>query len=214
MRCFPADILVKRFIDKCTQRYDSTVVKVLSHRIQGLSSVLPLVIDPTVGADIRLVHVVRDPRGSINSRIKLGWLPEYNGSRFEGKVQRYCDSILKNVEYGQALNDSLKDRYKLIFYRDIAAKPFETAKEIFKFTQEELSDKILDWISDTTKPGNKTKVVTESRRPYSLIRDSFANIDKWRNESPLERTRIIEKSCQPLLELIQKIRFERESLLG
>ena len=132
MRCFPADILVKSFIDKCTQRYDSTVVKELSGRIPGtprLSSVLPLLNDPTVGADIRLLHVVRDPRGSINSRIKLGWLPEYNDSRFEENVQRYCDSILKNVEYGRALNGSLKDRYKLIFYRDIAARPLKRRKK-------------------------------------------------------------------------------------
>ena len=76
-----------------------------------------------------------------------------------------------------------------------------------------MSNKILDWISNTTNP-TKTKVVTESRRPYSLIRDSYVNIDKWRNESPLQRTRIIVKICQPLLELIDKIRLERESLLG
>ena len=192
------------------------VVKELFDRIPGtpsLSNVLPLLVDPTVGADVRLLHVVRDPRGSINSRIKLRWFPEHNNPHFEETIQGYCDSILKNVEYGQALNDSLKDRYKLIFYRDIAARPFETAKEIFEFAREEMSDKILDWISNTTMPANKTKVVTESRRPYSLIRDSYANIDKWRSESPLERTRIIEKTCQPLLELIDKIRLEREHLL-
>ena len=214
-RCFPAYILLQRFINKCAQWYDSTVVKELSSRIPGksLSSIIPLLIDPTVGADIRLLHIVRDPRASINSRIKLGWFPEYNDSDFERNVRRYCDVILKNVQYGQTLNDSLRDRYKLIFYRDITTRPFETAKEIFEFAQQEMSDKILDWILNTTKP-DKTQAATESRKPYSVIRDSDANIDKWRCESPLERTRIIEKACQPLLELIQKIRFQREYLLN
>ena len=214
-RCFPAYILLERFINKCAQRYDSTVVKELSSRIPGksLSSIIPLLIDPAVGADIRLLHIVRDPRASINSRIKLRWFPEYNNSHFEQSVRGHCDGILKNVQYGQTLNDSLRDRYKLIFYQEIATRPFETAKEIFEFAREEMSDKILDWILNTTKP-NKIQAATESRRPYSVIRDSDANIDKWRSESPLERTRIIEKTCQPLLELIQKIRFEREYLLN
>ena len=45
------------------------------------------------------------------------------------------------------------------------------------------------------------------------MRDAEANIEKWRSESPPERTLIIEKNCQPLLKLLDKISFDREYLL-
>ena len=46
--------------------------------------------------------------------------------------------------------------------------------------------------------------------PYSVVRDAEANIEKWRMESPPERTLIIQKNCQPLLKLLDKISFDQE----
>ena len=214
-RCYPADILVQRFIDKCKRKYDITVVKELTNRLPGrtLSSVVPLLIDPAVGADIRLLHVVRDPRASINSRIKLKWFPEYDNPYFEQRVQDYCHVIFQNIAVGKALSEAFKHKYKLVFYRDIAARPFDTAKEIFKFAGLEMTEKTLHWITNMTNP-DKREEMKESRRPYSLVRDSEANIDKWRSESPPERTRVIEEICQPLIKLLEKISFEQEYILS
>ena len=213
--CYPANILVQSFLYKCKHSYYSTVVKELTERLPGksLSRVIPLLIDPTVGADIRLLHVVRDPRASINSRIKLKWFPDYDSPYFERKVQSFCNVIVKNIELGEAIDDSLKNRYKLVLYRDIAARPFDTAREIFKFARLNMSEKTLDWITNMTVP-NKTEAKKELNRPYSLVRDSEANIDKWRGESSPKRTRIIERICRPLLELIEKISSEKERELN
>ena len=204
--CFPADVLVERFIDNCKHKYDGSVVKELSSRIPdgSLSSLIPLLIDPTIGADIRLLHVVRDPRASINSRIKLKWLPEFHSPNFEGKVRRYCKAIIKNIEFGRALGVSVKHKYKVILYRDIAARPIDTAREIFKFAGLNFSEKTLRWITSMTNPKNTT-LIKKFSSPYSLMRDSEANIDKWQSESPPQRSRIIERICQPLLELIKEI---------
>lgn len=214
-RCFPAGRLFRGFLDKCRQNFDNTVVKELSDRLphKRLSSVIPEIIDRTDNADIRLLHVVRDPRANINSRIRVGWMPDYKNATFEQKVQTHCDEIVENIEFGQQLNKSLKHRYKLITYRDIAARPVDTARELFKFAGFNMSDKTLKWIRDRTNPDHSIEAPSQFKKPYSLVRDSKANIDKWRGESPPERTRLIEKICQPLLELLEKIRFEREYLL-
>ena len=213
-KCLPADFLFKDFIQNCEQKYDSTVVKELSDRLPGkrLSSLFPLLMDSVAGVDVRLLHIVRDPRASINSRIKLKWFPEYDDPFFERKVRDYCNLIVENIEFGQALNGSLREKYKLIFYRDIAARPFKTAEEIFKFARLKMSEKTLEWITSMTNPTNTTRTIKESKRPYSLLRNSEANIDKWQSESPPQRIHIIERLCRPLLELIDKIVFEREYL--
>ena len=214
-RCFHAGRLLREFLDKCRQNFDNTVVKELSDRLphRRLSSVIPEVIDRTDNADIRLLHVVRDPRANINSRIKVGWMPDYKNATFEQKVRKHCDEIVENIEFGQQLNESLKHRYKLITYRDIAARPVDTAREVFKFAGFNMPDKTVRWIVNRTNPDHLIQSTAQLKRPYSLVRDSKANIDKWRSESPPERTRVIENLCQPLLELLEKIHFEREYLL-
>lgn len=213
-RCFPADKLFQSFLDKCRNNFDNTVVKVLSDRLPDgrLSSVIPEIILHADNADIRVLHVVRDPRASINSRIKLGWMPDYKSATFEQKVQNHCDKIVENIEFGQQLDESLRHRYKLILYQDIAARPVDTAKKVFKFAGFNISDNTIKWIANRTNP-DLIEVTEQSRKPYSLVRDSKANINKWRSESPVQRTRIIERICQPLLELLQKIRIEREYFL-
>ena len=212
-RCFPADALADYFIKKSKQKYNCTVVKALSERLPDgrLLSLLPLISELAMDADIRILHVVRDPRASINSRIKLRWFPEFNDPNFEEKVRYYCKAIIDNIEFGETLDEALKHRYKLILYREIAARPLDTAREIFKFAGLNLSDNTLEWIKNMTNPGETD--AKEFKRPYSLVRDAEANIEKWRSESPPERTLIIEKNCQPLLKLLDKISFDREYLL-
>ena len=131
-------------------------------------------------------------------------MPDYNSSNFEPTIRKYCDKINENIEFGKQLNESLRHRYKLILYRDIAARPVDTAREVFKFAGFDMSDNTLRWIANMTNP-KKNDAITQFRKPYSLVRDSKANIDKWRRESPLERTRLIESVCKPLLERIEKI---------
>ena len=206
--CFPSGELVQKHIDKCKNSY-FTVVKELTKRLPGkrMSSLSPLISDPTVDTDVRLLHVVRDPRASLNSAIKLGWMPDYNETNFQPKVKWYCDEIFQNIKFDQELKAPLNHKHRLILYRDIAARPFDTAREIFKFAGLDLSQKTVQWISNMTSL-KTVEAKKDSGAPYSLVRDSEANIDKWRSESPPERTRIIEEICQPLLKVIEEIRFE------
>ena len=37
--------------------------------------------------------------------------------------------IIKNIEFGRALGVALKHKYKVILYRDIAARPIDTARD-------------------------------------------------------------------------------------
>ena len=109
---------------KCKHCFSGTVVKVLPHRIPGgkLSSLLPVLTYRAVGVDIRLLHVVRDPRASINSRIKLGWFPEFNHTKFTKMVENYCNAIIDNIEFGQNTDISLFSIGTLLLIRLIQQK--------------------------------------------------------------------------------------------
>ena len=44
-----------------------------------------------------------------------------------------------------------------VFYRDIAANPLNTAKEIFTFAGMDLDENTFEWIKATTNLSNKTE---------------------------------------------------------
>lgn len=70
-----------------------------------------------------------------------------------------------------------------------------------------MSEETLQWVNNMTNPLEK-EAIKKLKKPYSLIRNSTANIGKWKVESPPERIRVIERVCQPLIELIEKISVE------
>ena len=71
-RCFPADALAEYFIKKSKQKYNCTVVKALSERLPDgrLLSLLPLISDLALVADIRILHVVRGRRNEAPRRTR------------------------------------------------------------------------------------------------------------------------------------------------
>ena len=121
--------------DVCTRHFKHSVTKVATVRLpeRKLSNIFPQIIYDNPDTEIKLLHVVRDPRGSINSRINLGWIKDFQWSRFFSQPRATCQAITQNVKYGASLEGSLKQHYKMVRYKDIASSPVKTAQEIYKF---------------------------------------------------------------------------------
>jgi len=77
----------------------------------------------------------------------------------------------------------------------------KTAQEIYKFAGFEMPESLIHWIVQTTNP-NKEALLQESKKAFSSVRNATANVEKWRKEAPIERTRIIERECSKLFDLL------------
>ncbi|XP_068727378.1 carbohydrate sulfotransferase 3-like [Montipora capricornis] len=203
MSCPDLASLPKIVQNVCLSHFKHSVAKVAIVRVQGrkLSNILPHIIHNTSGTEVKLLHVVRDPRGSINSRINLQWIHDYQESGFFYLPRDTCEGILQNVKYGASLEGSLKKHYKLVRYKDIALSPVKTAMEIYKFAGFEMPESVLHWIVQSTQP-TKEVLKKEAGKEFSTIRNATANVEKWRREAPIERTRIIEKECSELFDFL------------
>lgn len=191
------------YADKvCQTKYKHSVTKVGEPRIPGklISSLLPAVFLENPETDVRVIQLVRDPRGSCNSRIKLKWMPEYNSPRFLGIVREHCSKLVENIKFGRNL-DQWKEKYLEVNYRDLARKPIDTTKLMYKFTGFEMPDSVLDWVVQNTSP-SKEELEKQERDQYSSVRNSTANVGKWQRESPKERVQKIEQECSQALDLL------------
>lgn len=190
--------------DACLNKFNHSVVKVGQVRVPGesISVFIPRVFRDNPETDIRVIQIVRDPRGSINSRIRSGWISDFTYTGFPSLARKMCYKIYANIQFGRALKSEwLKERYLEVTYREITTMPITTAKKIYNFAGFLMPDILIDWIVRSTNPDEK-KLQQAIEDPYSHVRDSSKNYFKWRKESPIKRVRVIEEQCKGLLDLL------------
>ena len=190
----------------CLSKFKHSVVKVGQVRVplESLGVFIPSVFRDNPDADVRVIQIVRDPRGSINSRIRSGWISDFTYTGFPQTVYSLCSKITRNIDFGRKLQsvEWLKDRYMEITYKEIATMPVTTARKMYKFAGFEMPDSLIDWIASSTNP-DEEQLSEALENPFSHIRDSSRNYIKWRRESPIKRVRVIEEQCKTLLDLLR-----------
>ena len=188
----------------CLNKFNHSVVKVGQVRVptESISIFIPNVFLANPDTDIRIIQIVRDPRGSINSRIRAGWISDFTFTGFPAVVYKMCSKIEANIQFGRELESAwIKERYLEINYQEITSMPVTTAKKIYKFAGFEMPDSLIDWIVQSTNPDER-QLRQAMNNPFSHVRDARKNYLKWRSESPIKRVRIIEQRCKDLLDLL------------
>ncbi|XP_022782077.1 carbohydrate sulfotransferase 1-like isoform X1 [Stylophora pistillata] len=204
------------FVDHvCSTKYKHSVVKVAPTRLpkKKLADLIPRVLLENPDIDVRVLHLVRDPRGNINSRINLNWVKDYPNPKLPSIAADLCGLILINLYHAHnTLTDlGLKHKYKLILYKQISDDPLGTAKEIYDFAGFDMPLETKKWILETTKPSEE-KLKKELEKPYSIVRNASGNADKWRQDAFYFRNRIIERHCKTLLDSLGLERVSRPNL--
>ncbi|XP_022783125.1 carbohydrate sulfotransferase 3-like [Stylophora pistillata] len=187
----------------CLKKFNYSVVKVGQVRVprESISTIIPRVFHANPDTDIRVIQIVRDPRGSLNSRIKNGWISDFTYVGFHFLVRKMCHKIEANIQFGRESKSEWKDRYMEVTYREITTMPVTTAKKMYTFAGFDMPDSLIDWIIKSTNP-DQEELKEALHNPYSHVRDSSKNDLKWRKESPIKRVRIIEEECEGLLNLL------------
>ena len=192
------------FVDRvCKENFKHSVVKVSPVRLpqEELANLVPQVLLENPDVDVRILHLVRDPRGNINSRISIDWVKDYPNPLLGRTARKLCDTIVGNLEHahGALKNLNLTHRYKMVLYKQIADDPIGTAKEIYKFAGFEMPYEVEEWIIESTRPSeDQLKKALENR--YSPVRNATGNADKWRKVEFFHRNRVIEKECKVLMD--------------
>ena len=188
----------------CLSKFKHSVAKIGEPRVPDnlLSAVVPKLLEENPETDVRVIQLVRDPRGSFNSRIKLGWMVEYHHSDFPITVRYKCSKLAQNIKFGRNLPSKWRVKYLEVHYQDLAKHPIETANSMYEFAGFQMSPKILDWVRKNTSP-SKEELLKEKKDVFSSVRNSSANADYWTQEAPINRTRIIEKYCKEAFDLLK-----------
>nr|XP_054752068.1 carbohydrate sulfotransferase 1-like [Lytechinus pictus] len=180
-----------------------TVLKTI--RVQSILELKKFIEDP--GLNIKILHLVRDPRAVMSSRWNL---KESNKDLFRRKgpgadeVLDLCDHMQQNVALGSSTPDWLKDRYIRVRMEDIAQDPIGETKRLYDKLGMRLHDDVLSWIKENTHGSTDG---SETFNPYSRTRDTKKVVNTWKSKLSVPSIQRIESSCWKLMNALSYERF-------
>lgn len=211
-RCGPLNLTMAS--ESCLQK-EHRVIK--SVRVRQLETLRPLAEDPRL--DVRFIHLVRDPRAVLASRIVAFEAKYKHWKRWASsgdvpldddevkKLKGNCDNIRMSAEIGLRRPPWLRRRYMLVRYEDIARFPMRKATEMYRFAGIPFTPQAKAWILRNTQASKKTSSV------YSTQKNSSEQVEKWRFSLPFKIAQVVQKVCGPTLKLFGYKTVSSEEML-
>ena len=142
----------------------------------------------------KIIHLLRDPRGRLNSFINLHKKPYRLPN---DPIRKVCRRQMKDIEVRKDLEKQYPNMFMEIHYEDAATNTIDVAKRIYQFVySEDIPEKLMKWIKMNTKNNNtdlKEADFGTSRR------NSTATSLAWKQELDTETRLMIEKECKDLI---------------
>jgi len=147
-----------------------------------------LVEDPSL--NVKVLLLVRDPRGTIQSRKHRDWCP---GNPDCEDPARLCDDLVSDYHAVKDLMKRFPGRYKVFRYEDFSMDPVNNTADVFKFFEFSVHKKVLEFLDSHTK-SNKGGV-------SSTFRDSKTAPFKWREKLTMGEVVEIQVKCEKAMKL-------------
>ncbi|XP_073417397.1 carbohydrate sulfotransferase 4-like [Dendrobates tinctorius] len=179
------------------QMYTHVVMKTV--RILDLSILLPLLRDPNL--NLRIIHLVRDPRAvalsrksfvlNIENRILLknevSKKKNFTISEVMAKICKAQTEINKLARSSKFLND----RYMVIRHEDLARYPVESMRQMFDFAELHIIKDMEQWMHNITH-----EEIRGTERFMAFSRVSSKVIEKWRTAADFNFVHQVQLMCK------------------
>lgn len=151
---------------------------------------------------LKVIHLVRDPRGSLLSRMRIRELQ--SDIRYEASYR--CWQMAQDLKHADILHKRYPGRVLQMRYEDVAENPLEMTKFIYKFIGHKISSSVIQWIQNKTQP-NKYK---DSELYSTLRRNSSDTAHAWKRRIPKGMAVEIQRICENVIRKLNYTIFDKQ----
>ncbi|XP_066271324.1 carbohydrate sulfotransferase 3-like [Branchiostoma lanceolatum] len=148
--------------------------------------------------DLKIIHLVRDPRGIIASRMGVKYKHVKGTSYADKNVEDYglyglCHGALRSMQPKLGTNSFLRDKYALVRYEDIIDDLTGMVEKLYNFVGVPHHPDILRWMQLNTK--------SAGGGPFSTTRNAKETANKWRSKLTFNQVKTIQENCAETMHL-------------
>lgn len=195
-------------VEETCAAYSHVVLKEV--RFFELESLYPLFQDPNL--DLRIIHLVRDPRAVMRSREESAKaferdnavvLEQRNVPAAEVQyqvMQEICHSHVRiNERAILKAPPFLKGRYKMVRYEDMAHDPLREIIGMYEFVGLEMTGQLEEWIYKVTHGKGKGS----KKEAFKITSRNAVDISQaWRSTLPHNKVKRIQEVCRGAMSLL------------
>ena len=152
---------------------------------------------------LKVIHLVRDPRGISNSRRHSA------GMRMSQETDKHsialCKEMFLDITVGDILRQKYYRRITMIMYEALAERPSEGAKYVYRFLNIKYNKNIEEWVYNSTH-ANRNDGFFGTQRSNA----SEASVH-WRKQLDFSDVDIIQKHCKEVLDLLGYYSFKSKT---
>ncbi|XP_014681213.1 PREDICTED: carbohydrate sulfotransferase 1-like [Priapulus caudatus] len=152
------------------------------------------------GIRLKVIHLIRDPRGVMSSRLSLHGEDRLSDGRLAESARDLCRQMVADLKDGRAL---LKpDQYHQVKYEDLAQYPIQTAKKVYSFLDLEMDAAVVKYLHIHAGAENSSNVHENFAFQYGTYRrNASATALGWRKGLTKAQIKKVEKGCREIFEM-------------
>ncbi|XP_021374890.1 uncharacterized protein LOC110464150 isoform X2 [Mizuhopecten yessoensis] len=139
---------------------------------------------------LKVIHLLRDPRGMIESRKRGGFLGPRMDVDITTVARSVCERFERDIEIATKLKQKYPGRLKTYLYEQIAEHPKSASASLFNFLGLTASDSFDMWLHNHTAAGSNGKYYGTTRANSSLTASS------WRLHMSYNDVLKVDNECQ------------------
>ncbi|XP_033222948.1 carbohydrate sulfotransferase 4-like isoform X2 [Belonocnema kinseyi] len=174
-----------RFLNSFCRLFPFQSMKVVRLRLRLVEKLLA---QESLG--VKVVLLVRDPRGSLQSRSHRDWCPTEPDCSDPALL---CADLVSDFKAAKKFSKKYPQNFRIVRYEDLSVDPYEYVKDLYKFYGLDLHPNIKRYLDTHTK--------TDYGAVSSTFRNSKAAPFHWRTDLDFEEVQEIQDACSVAMQL-------------
>lgn len=134
---------------------------------------------------LKIVHLIRDPRGILNSRFEKN----VEVMNLQVAAEELCDQISSDVTLYNDIESCYKDSMMRVVYEEMCQSPLIIVSKIYRFLGSRFTDHVKDYIDQTLKGPIKHCGYCTDRG------NALANAYRWLTVIEEDSLNVIDQNC-------------------
>jgi len=208
--------LMPEYLNKVCPLYPIKLIKTVRLRLANVEKMLQ---DPSM--DLKVILLVRDPRGVYNSR-SSGPVSTWCVRDMCSDPQVGCKDLMEDLIAAEDLSSRYPGSVTLVRYEDLSIMPEETTRYLLEFLDLPWTETISTYIDTHTSKekmrlvrNRVTKKLEKRKDTYGTAKNSTATAFAWRQKLGYPHTLEIQEACEaPMERLGYRLITSKEDLLS